>query len=568
MLDKLIINQIKSHKKYMAAAVLLGFFGLACGAALMYTSGFLISKSALQPENIMLVYVPIVLTRAFAIGQAAFLYLQRIVGHDLVLRIIAKMRVNLYRTLEPAALRFKAKYKVGDLLGLLSEDIEHLQNLYLKTIFPYLTSLLLYVIFVVVIGHFTWQFALLATLLLLFVVIVIPIISLFKLSSYFIAVKNSKNQLYQLFTDTVFGITDIMASGRQQATMKQYQHYENKMLVAESKSKIIIHIREIILSIFGGLLVIIILLWTGQAVQNGQLSKVLIAAFALMTLSIVNSLLPTSQSLEHKPSYDSSIVRINNVERYTEQFEHEVESSQISRNYIDIHDMAFSYQDTMIFKNFSLTISRGQKVALLGRSGAGKSTLVKILTGTYPVKAGVVMIDGQVCDEQSLGNKVAVLNQKPHLFDKTVLENIVLGVDDYTEAQVWEVLEQVQLKDLIASLPQQLNTPMYEMGQRFSGGERQRIAFARTLLQKTPILILDEPTIGLDPATERKLLSMFFELSQDKTVIWVTHHLNAIEQMDRIVFIADGQVEMDDTPQALYDTNNKYRRLYDMDRLI
>ncbi|MGO2852528.1 MAG: thiol reductant ABC exporter subunit CydC, partial [Tetragenococcus koreensis] len=140
---------LKHYKKTMIIALLLGFMTFFCAGALMFTSGFLISRSASIPENILLVYVPIVLTRAFGIGRPVFRYVERLVSHNWVLKMTSQLRLKLYNTLEKDAVFFKKHYSLGDVLGLLAEDINHIQNLYLRTIFPTIIAWILY-IFVVI----------------------------------------------------------------------------------------------------------------------------------------------------------------------------------------------------------------------------------------------------------------------------------------------------------------------------------------------------------------------------------------------------------------------------------
>ena len=124
------------------------------------------------------------------------------------------------------------------------------------------------------------------------------------------------------------------------------------------------------------------------------------------------------------------------------------------------------------------------------------------------------------------------------------------------------------MHEYITSLSDGYNTRMHELGERFSGGERQRIALARILLQQTPIVILDEPTVGLDALTERNLLDTIFQSLQGKTVIWITHHLVGVEQMNRVLFIEDGSIKMEGTHEELLQTNSRYANLYRMDRPI
>src|SRR5699024_2151545 len=155
----------------------------------------------------------------------------------------------------------------------------------------------------------------------------------------------------------------------------------------------------------------------------------------------------------------------------------------------------------------ALDLVLGNKLAILGKSGMGKSTLLKLMAGVIQPDEGQVLVNGQPMSSNFLSKTVSVLNQKPHLFDTTIKNNIRMGNPQATDQDISAVVEQAQLTHLISSLPHGLNTSMEEMGQRFSGGERQRIAFARVLLQNTPIILFDEPTIGLDPITEQEVLN-------------------------------------------------------------
>src|SRR5699024_3736222 len=161
----------------------------------------------------------------------------------------------------------------------------------------------------------------------------------------------------------------------------------------------------------------------------------------------------------------------------------------------------------------NLTILPGEKLGILGKSGTGKSTLLKLIAGVLEPDQGQVKVNGIDMKDDYLAEAVSVLNHKPHLFNTSILNDIKIARPEATK------------NELINQLPNGLNTNVEEMGNRFSGGERQRIAFARVLLQDTPIIIMDEPTIGLDPITEKELLETLINGAQDKTIIWITHHL-------------------------------------------
>lgn len=566
---------IKQNKGRMLLTIFLGVLGVSSGAMLLFISGYLISKSSLQPANIMVVYVPIVATRAFSIGQAVFHYIERLVGHDVVLRILEKMRTKLYRVVEPQALLLQSRYQTGDLLGVLSEDIEHLQNLYLRTIFPSILALTIYSVFIGVLGMFDWIFALMVGLMLAVIVFLIPLLSLMMTKQHHVALKQGRTHLYQTLTDAVFGLTDWQASGRTTEFIKNCSKQDMDLLKVEQKMKRWQHVRDGLIHLIVGIVVISMIIWTGKQAQAEYIAPTVIAAFVLMTLSVTNALIPVSDAIERIPSYRDSLARIENVgNEQNIAFEREIisnQSSQVEKQLsIQLKNVSYRYPGSkeFVIKDLSLTIPSGKKVAVLGKSGTGKSTMLKLLTGALQPANGQVLIDGNTAHTDLLAKYVSVLNQKPHLFDTTIGNNIRIGRPDADDQHVWNAAEQAQIASLISSLPEGLHTNMHEMGKRFSGGERQRIAFARTLLQETPIMILDEPTIGLDPKTEYALLETMFTAAKDKTIIWVTHHLVGIEHMDEIIFLEDGQIIMQGSHEHLLKTNEKYRALYEMDRGI
>ena len=575
--NSIIRTEIKKNKSMMVLVVILGILSTVSGAALMYVSGFLISKSSLRIGNILMLQVPTVLTRTFSLSQSTFAYLQRLTSHNLVLGIIEKMRSRVYKILEPHALKLKKEYKSGDLLGLIAEDIEHLQNIYLKTIFPSIVSLVLYVVFVTLMFGYDMSYAILATLFGLFIIFIVPFVSLTFTRRNFQVMKEAKYDLYKNFTSAIFGISDWISSNRVNDFMNEYQEKETRLLKKETKIKIFVHFRENLVNFIAGLTVFYMIYSCWNMTLNDSIENVYIASFCMMALSVMSVSVMTSESVAHIPGYEVSIRRVKDFYA-NEQDDVDIDKALENKegNVIDIENVTFAYENGKnVLDNISLSIKKGEKVAILGRSGVGKSTLVKLLTGTYTDYTGSISVLGKVPTEKMLGTKISLLNQKPYLFDMTIRENLKLALldkkeevtDDEINSKIEESLEKSQLTRLISELPEGINTNVFETGSRFSGGERQRIAFARTLIQNNELLLLDEPTVGLDPKTEHELLKTIFEINRDKTIVWITHHLNSIKYMDRIIFIKDGKVEMNGTHEELYQTNEKYRKLYDMDNV-
>ena len=576
--DNWILTHLRSFRLRFFLVIVLGILTAGCAAALMFTSGFLISKSALRPENILMVYVPIVLVRTFGIGRAVIHYVERLMGHDMVLRILAKMRVRLYQILEPQALFLRSRYRTGDVLGTLADDIERLQDVYVRTIFPAVTAVVIYGVCIAALGTFDLSFALWMALYLFFLVFLLPLISLWITHVRQRRMRQRRNHLYREWTDAVMGLSDWVISGRSRELIESHEVDEAKLAVVERSLRRWERWRTLIGQGMFGIIVITMVYWAGGQVQDDQLAATMIAAFTLVIFPLMDVFLPVSEAVEKIPQYNNSLDRLRRFSG-TDTFkspEPEISEETLQKARQEVHirfkNVYHQYEgaDEWSIDNISLDIPHGKKIALIGRSGAGKSTFIKLIQGVLLPSLGKVTLNGVDADQfgDEIPKVISILNQRPHLFDTTVANNIRLGRPDATDEEVRWAARQVKLDSLIQSLPLGYDTPMLETGERFSGGERQRIALARILLQNTPVMILDEPTVGLDPRTERDLLKTIFQVAEGKTLIWITHHLTGVEKMDEVIFLEDGQIEMKGPHEDLIACIPRYRHLYQLDRPV
>ncbi|MCF1584678.1 thiol reductant ABC exporter subunit CydC [Tetragenococcus koreensis] len=558
---------LKHYKKTMIIALLLGFMTFFCAGALMFTSGFLISRSASIPENILLVYVPIVLTRAFGIGRPVFRYVERLVSHNWVLKMTSQLRLKLYNTLEKDAVFFKKHYSLGDVLGLLAEDINHIQNLYLRTIFPTIIAWILYIFVVIGLGVFSIPFACLMALLLFSVTVVLPLWSVVVNGARQEKEKQSKNELYTELTDNVIGVADWIFSQRGHEYVNWHDQAEKNLQDTQASLRKFSRRRDFLLQVIMGIVVVALLFWTSQQFPGNHGGAAnWIAAFVLSVFPLVDAFSGLPDAAQETNIYKDSIKRLNDLPNITEHTTKKMLEGSLD---INIEHLVFQYEEDSrkILDNLSLTIPQGEKLAVLGRSGSGKSTLASLIRGDLVPTSGSVQLAGVATEQigDVISEYIGVIQQTPYLFHTTILNNLRIGNEQAEIAEVWEVLQRVGLEQLVKGLPDGLDTMVDEAGLRFSGGERHRMALARILLKDTPIVLLDEPTVGLDPITEQALIDTFFEQLTGKTIIWITHHLQGIEKMQRVVFIEDGQLEMSGTPAELAQTNSRYQKLKAID---
>lgn len=563
--DTWVKPYLQRYKAPLMLAIFLGFCTFFSAGALMFNSGYLISKSASLPENILLVYVPIVLTRAFGVSRPVFRYIERLTSHNWVLKMTSKLRRKLYHTLEKDAMVFKQKYRMGDILGLLAEDIQYIQNLYLRTIFPLIIAVILYAFIVIAVGMFSIFFALYLALLLFILVIVLPVWSVVVNGARQEREKTLKTELYTDLTDNVLGVADWIFSQRGSEYVDTHLQVEQELYQVQDQKRLFNHRVQVLFQLIYSFIVIGLIVWTSQRfVGNHGGAANWIAAFVLSAFPVVDAFVVLPEAMQESNVYKDSINRLNALDETPDEAPKNIE---VTDTRIQVEDLSFSYDHHLVLDHLDLTIEPGEKIAILGKSGSGKSTLASLVRGDLKPQNGLLTLGGVPTYQfgDAMSHYISVIQQAPYLFHTTILNNVRMANTNKSEEEVWQVLERVGLKKLVEQLPEGLHTMVDEAGLRFSGGERHRMALARILLQDTPIVLLDEPTVGLDPLTEQALIDTFFSQLQDKTVIWITHHLQGIEIMDRVIFIEDGRLEMSGTPADLAQNNARFQQLKAID---
>ncbi|GAB7390254.1 MULTISPECIES: thiol reductant ABC exporter subunit CydC [Lactococcus] len=552
---------LRKYRFGMILAIILGTITMFCAGLLMFSAGYVISKSATKPENILIIYVPVLMVRVFGISRPVVRYIERLTSHNWILRITSNLRRKLYLRLEKSAIGLSERYKLGDLLGLLNEDIANIQDLFLRTLFPLMIVGSLSVALIIASGVFSLTLALVVAFFLGLMVIVLPYVSLKVSAKYDRDLKNYRNQLFSNLTDDVLGLQDWVLSGRKEDFLLDYQSSEKAARQIQEKMLSYVRKRNLVLQLIFALLVVYLIVWSGSTLNTGDAPNY-IAAVSLAAFPLFDAFAPLSDAVVETQRYGDSVQRLNDLPDVKE----DVRQETITDTDLQISNLSFAFEDKLIFEDLNLHIKKGEHVAILGRSGVGKSTLASLIRGDLIAQQGTLDLSGVApAYANNVEEKIGVINQSPYIFNASIRSNLSLARLDASDEEIWNALELVGLKKMVASLPDQLNEVVDEAGQRFSGGERQRLALARILLSDVDMVILDEPTVSLDPITENQLLRLFFERLKDKTIIFITHHLLGVQHMDRVIFLEKGKIKLDDQPEYLLEHNEDFRKLYQMD---
>ncbi|USI64993.1 thiol reductant ABC exporter subunit CydC [Lactococcus petauri] len=552
---------LRKYRFGMILAIILGTITMFCAGLLMFSAGYVISKSATKPENILIIYVPVLMVRVFGISRPVVRYIERLTSHNWILRITSNLRRKLYLRLEKSAIGLSERYKLGDLLGLLNEDIANIQDLFLRTLFPLMIVGSLSVALIIASGVFSITLALVVAFFLGLMVIVLPYVSLKVSAKYDRDLKNYRNQLFSNLTDDVLGLQDWVLSGRKEDFLLDYQTSEKAARQIQEKLLSYVRKRNLVLQLIFALLVVYLIVWSGSTLNAGDAPNY-IAAVSLAAFPLFDAFAPLSDAVVETQRYGDSVQRLNDLPDVKE----DVRQETITETDLQISNLSFAFDDKLIFDDLNLHIKKGEHVAILGRSGVGKSTLASLIRGDLIAQQGTLDLSGIApAYANNVEEKIGVINQSPYIFNASIRSNLSLARLDASDEEIWNALELVGLKKMVASLPDQLNEVVDEAGLRFSGGERQRLALARILLSDVDMVILDEPTVSLDPITENQLLRLFFERLKDKTIIFITHHLLGVQHMDRVIFLEKGKIKLDDQPEYLLEHNEDFRKLYQMD---
>ena len=564
---------LRPHIPRVMLAVLLGVATVASNVGLLATAAYVISASALVAFLGSLV-IPIYLVRLFGVSRAGARYAERLVSHNLTFKLLADFRTWFYTRFEPLAPARLLRHRTGDLLSRIVGDVEELQNVYLRIVAPVAVASVTSLLAFVLLYSFGSALALVALGFLLAAGIGVPLLvrSLARgLGRKQLALRGELNAR---IVDGVQGAQDLLAFGRARDHERAIATLNRRLGRLQGKMAFITGLQDALGDILMNLAMFSVLVFAIPLVSTGEVRGVYLAFLALVVLGSFEAVQPLGTAFQFLGRSVGAAERLFEIVDAEPELMDPAAPLPIPHDHkLEFDGVGFRYEgeDRFALENVSFTLESGKRVAIVGPSGAGKSTLAGLVLRFWDPTEGEIMIGGRDVRgyaQDDVRGLIGAVSQDTHVFNGTLRANLLLARPEATDEDLQNVLAQAQLDELVERLPRGLESPLGEQGLKLSGGERQRLSVARALLKNAPLLVLDEPTANLDPATERELLDAVYRSMQDRATLVITHRLVRMEQMDEILVLERGRIVERGTHAELEAQRGTYRRMLDIQREI
>ncbi|KFC09153.1 CydC family ATP-binding transport protein [Trabulsiella guamensis ATCC 49490] len=539
----------KRHKWLLSLGVVLAIVTLLASIGLLTLSGWFLSASAvvgvagLYSFNYML---PAAGVRGAAIIRTAGRYFERLVSHDATFRVLQHLRVFTFSKLLPLSPAGLARFRQGELLNRVVADVDTLDHLYLRVISPLVGALV--VILVVTFGLSLLDMTLALTLggIMLATLFILPPVFYRAGKPTGESLTRLRGQYRQQVTAWLQGQAELSLFNASTRYRQQMEQTEMNWHEAQRRQSELTALSQAMMLLIGGVAVITMLWMAAGGVGDNKQPGALIALFVFCALAAFEALAPVTGAFQHLGQVIASALRISQITEQQPEVSFPAAATTVpSQVSLTLKQVSFRYpqQPQWALDGISAQITAGEHVAILGRTGCGKSTLLQLLTRAWDPQHGEILLNNRPVsefDEASLRQAMSVVPQRVHLFSATLRDNLLLAKPDATDADLTVVLQRTGLDKLLEDSG--LNSWLGEGGRQLSGGELRRLAIARALLHDAPLMLLDEPTEGLDATTERQILDLLTVVMQEKTVLMVTHRLRGLARFDQIIVMDNGQI--------------------------
>ena len=498
-----------------------------------------------------------------------FLNYQRIMFNNrLEQNVVFDMRSNVYKALNQLSINFFENRSTGELMSRVNDDVNYVERIFIDGVEQVVTAILTLTGITIILFYLHWKLALVA---LLPIPLLIWGASIYtkKAHSLYHKVRESAAKMNSRLQDSISGIREIFAFNRQSHEISLFEKKSREYCNSNLKVMSLWAIYSPAMMFLGSLGTALILLYGTELIYNNEItigSLVAFIGYLALFYTPINQLHSVNHMLQHALASSERIFEIIDRQPDVKEIPNAFLPTTNMRGEIEFQEVTFAYtQNKPVIKNLSLNISSGNKIALVGHTGSGKSTLIKLLLRFYDTDLGKITIDNHNIKELKISylrEQIGLVSQDPYLFNGTVAENILYGNVEANHEQMRKAAIAAHADDFVKGLPEEYDTRIGERGVKLSGGEKHRIAIARTLLKDPPILILDEATASVDTETELKIKEALSSLMARRTTILIAHRLSTLEGADRILVIKSGKLIESGTHDQMINNETEYAQLF------
>lgn len=539
-----LIGLVKPLTGFMILAILMGLIGHLCASFITIFGGYAVLSLVGEPvfAGLTTLFVCAVL---FAVVRGFLRYAEQACNHFIAFKLLALIRDRVFgalRRLCPARLEGRDK---GNLINIITSDIELLEVFYAHTISPIMIAILYSIIMILFIGQYHWAFGLLAAAAYLVVGVVVPLTASKLSGDSGMRFRSDSGELGAFVLDSLRGLDEILQYGAGEDRLAEMNRRTDELAKTEERMKknagrntactnAVIYLFDLAMLVLAAGLYL-----AGEVDFAGLLIPVL-ALFS--SFGPVVALAALGSTLQSTFAAGNRVLDILDEEPATEEISGKEE---VTFDGAEARHVTFSYGQEEILTDLSLSVPPRGIVGIVGKSGSGKSTLLKLFMRFWETERGSIEISGRSVNEintDNLRRMESYVTQDTHLFHDSIFNNLRIAKLDATREEVEEACRKASVHDFIMSLPQGYDTPVGELGDTLSGGERQRLGLARAFLHEAPFVLLDEPTSNLDSLKEAVILQSLRRERGGKTVVLVSHRQSTMRVADRVYSVENGRM--------------------------
>ena len=539
-----LIGLVRPLSGYMALAITMGLLGHLCATFITIFGGFAILKllGINAPLALGTVFACVLV---FALMRAGLRYGEQACNHFIAFKLLALIRDRVFNSLRklcPAKLEGRDK---GDLISVITSDIELLEVFYAHTISPAAIALLFTVIMYIFIGSYHWILGLLALAAYLVVGIVVPLAVSKASGDNGLRFRTKSGELSAFLLDSLRGLPELLQYGQGENRLKGLNARTDGLAGDEERMKRVAGRNSAVTGMIILIFDLAMLFASSGLYLKGfvEFDGVLIPTLALFSsFGPVSALAALGSTLQSTLAAGNRVLDILDESPVVDEVSGQ---NEVSFTGASADKVTFSYEDTPILDDFSIGIPEQKIIGIVGRSGSGKSTLLKLFMRFWEVGKGRIAVSGREISRintENLRDMESFVTQETHLFHDSIRNNLRIAKLDATDDEIVAACKKASIHEFIMSLPDGYDTPVGELGDTLSSGERQRLGLARAFLHNAPFMLLDEPTSNLDSLNEAVILKALKEEKEDKTVLLVSHRQSTMRIADKVYSVENGRI--------------------------